>query len=91
MPQTKENRKNVINSRTVTTGNEFFKGIIAKVKKDLPEDWKERVLAKFPDLNNPDGFTVLQNIYYGRSSADAEVILYMADMATLNGKYNPFK
>jgi len=54
---------------------------VQSCKDDLPPDWKERVLKKFPAINNPKGFTLLQNIYHLKSAANVEVILYMADLA----------
>lgn len=68
-------------SGTITKPDDYFKAIVQSCKDDLPPDWKERVLKKFPAINNPKGFTLLQNIYHLKSAANVEVILYMADLA----------
>lgn len=87
MPRTKKIREKIGEDREIIAGNDFFKSIIAQCKADLPQDWRERALKKFPDLNNPAGFTTLNNIYYGRNTSDVQVILYLADMAEVNKKH----
>jgi hypothetical protein len=77
MPKTSKKRK-------VVSGSGYFKSLVKRFRDNLPRNWKERVLAKFPDLNNEEGRNLLDNIFYGRSAADAEVILYMDDMANNN-------
>lgn len=76
--------KNTSVQVTHTRPDDYFKAIVKKCKPNLPKDWKDRVLAKFPSLNNPKGFTLLQNIYHLKSAANVEVILYLKDLATVN-------
>lgn len=88
MPVTKKIIEKVGKDREIIAGNDFFRKIILEAKGDLPADWEERALKKFPDLNNPAGFTTLKNIYYGRNAADVQVILFLSDLAEVNKK-NP--
>lgn len=81
MPETSE-------KRNLISGNDHFKALVGEFKQHLPLNWRDQVLEKFPDLNTAEGRKSLDNIFYGRSAADVEVILYMADLAGHNQR-NP--